>query len=117
MIRAATEEFRNQIQQSPDNATPYNQLAWLVGNTEGDYQEALRCSQKSIELRPNVAGYLDTLGRCYFSVGDFSNAVKYQLQAIELDPHSGQMNRQLVVFREALAKAESQKSKKAEDKK
>jgi tetratricopeptide (TPR) repeat protein len=117
LIRAATEEFRNQIQQSPDNSTPYNQLAWLVGNTEGDYQEALRCSQKSNELRPNVAGYLDTLGRCYYAVGDYANAVEFQSQAIKLDPFSGQMNRQLVIFREALAKAEAQKAKKADDKK
>jgi tetratricopeptide (TPR) repeat protein len=117
LIRAATEEFRNQIQQSPDNSTPYNQLAWLVGNTEGDYQEALRCSQKSNELRPNVAGYLDTLGRCYYALGDYANAVEFQSKAIELDPHSGQMNRQLVIFREALAKAEAKKPKKADDKK
>ena len=64
-----------------------------------------------------MAGYLDTLGRCYYAVGDYANAVKFQSQAIELDPHSGQMNRQLVVFREALAKAEAQKSKKADEKK
>jgi tetratricopeptide (TPR) repeat protein len=83
-------------------ASANNQLAWLVGNTEGDYDEALRCSQRSLELRPNTAGYLDTLGRCYYAKGDYANAVKHQSRAVELEPHSGQIRRQLELFREAL---------------
>jgi tetratricopeptide (TPR) repeat protein len=85
----------------------YNQLAWLIGNTEGDYQEALRCSQKSLELRPNTAAYLDTLGRCYYAVGDLDNAIKTQTQAIKLEPHSGLMQRQLKFFEKAKAEKKS----------
>ncbi len=102
-IRAAADVFRRQIQENDDSPLGYNQLAWLIGNTEGDYQEALRCSQKSLELRPNTAAYLDTLGRCYFAVGDLDNAIKSQLQAIKLEPHSGLMQRQLKQFEKAKA--------------
>ena len=77
----------------------YNQLAWLVGNTEGNYQEALECSLKSLELRPNTSAYLDTLGRCYYGAGDVANAVKYQSQAVALNPDSGQIRRQLEFFK------------------
>lgn len=108
LIKSAADLFRKQIQQSPDDATPYNQFAWLVGNTEGDYAEALRYSQKSLELSPNAAGYLDTLGRCYYAVGDLSNAVKHQTQAVTLDPHSGAMQRQLEFFKAELAKKEKE---------
>ena len=104
LIKEAGELFRSQISQDPDESTPYNQLAWLISNTEGDQQEALRCSQKSLELKPNEAGYLDTLGRCYFALGDYENAVKTQTRAVELNPFSGLMSKQLELFREALAK-------------
>ena len=79
-----------------------NQIAWLIGNTEGDYQQALQFSRKSLELRPKTAGFLDTLGRCYYALGDYPNAVKYQRQAVEQDPHNGQMQRQLKLFEKAL---------------
>ncbi len=75
-----------------------NQLAWLIGNTYGDYAEAVRLSQRSLELRPDYPGYLDTLGRCYYAAGDLASAVKYQSQAVKLDPNSGQMRRQLEFF-------------------
>lgn len=104
LIKAAGDQFRNQMLQDPDDSTPYNQLAWLISNTEGDKQEALRFSQKSLELKPNEAGYLDTLGRCYYALGDYENAVKYQTQAVEINPLSGLMSKQLALFRDALAK-------------
>ena len=87
-------------------ASACNQLAWLVSNTEGDFDEALRCSQQSLELRPDTGGYLDTLGRCYYAKGDFANAVKYQTRAVELEPHTIQIKRQLELFKTALAEAQ-----------
>jgi tetratricopeptide (TPR) repeat protein len=63
-----------------------NQYAWLVGNTEGDIQEAIRLSQLSLELRPGTGGYMDTLAHCYFRAGDLENAVRWQRKAIALDP-------------------------------
>ena len=114
-IRRATEKFREQInrfkiahEQEPDEAHKAtlaeglaqgcNQLAWLVSNTTGDYDEALQCSLKSVELMPKYAAYLDTLGRCYFAKQDFENAIKHQKLALLEEPHSGQMQRQLDLF-------------------
>ncbi|HWB09623.1 MAG TPA: hypothetical protein VG826_10375 [Pirellulales bacterium] len=106
-IRSAAEIFRQQMQQQPDDPTPYNQFAWLVANTEGDYKEALQASEKSLELvraNPRMAGseasFLDTLGRCYFAVGDYENAIKTQTKAVELDSESGLMRKQLDLFRQ-----------------
>lgn len=108
--RAATERLINNevrrlrelIEADPNEPLFYNQLAWLLSNTERDLEDALRYSQRSLELKPNEAGYLDTLGRCYYHLGDYENAVKYQEQAVELDPHTQQIRRQLEQFREAL---------------
>ena len=77
-----------------------NQVAWLVGNTGSDKQ-AVERSRKSLELRPQTPGYLDTLGRAYFSVGDLKNALKYQRRAARLEPFSQQIQRQLKEFEDA----------------
>jgi tetratricopeptide (TPR) repeat protein len=97
-IRDAAQEFRDQMRRSPEDATPYNQFAWLIANTEGDKQEALRASQRSLELRPGTAGYIDTLARCYFALGEHDKAFEEQQRAVALEPHSGLMQRQLAEF-------------------
>lgn len=83
-------------------ATMNNQYAWLISNTEGDLQLALRCSLRSLELQPNTSTYLDTLGRCYYAVGDYENAIKFQRQAVEMEPFAMSMKRQLQLFETAL---------------
>lgn len=110
-------ELEEDIDQSPNESqrqyTRYqlaivaNQYAWLVSNTIGDYQQALKASQLSLEIRVDSPGYLDTLGRCYYAVGDLENAIKSQSKAAELDPHSLAIQRQLAFF-----KAEKEKRKK-----
>lgn len=114
-IRAAAEQFRQQIQHDANNPTPYNQFAWLIANTEGDYQEALRYSQKSLELvraEPAYAGseasFLDTLGRSYYAAGDLKNAIQAQSRAVELDPESGLMSKQLDFFRQEMEERKKQ---------
>jgi tetratricopeptide (TPR) repeat protein len=79
-----------------------NELAWVISNTEGDQQEALACSQESLRLMPGAWAYLDTLGRCYYALGDYENAVRNQKQAVDGAPYLQQMQRQLKLFEGAL---------------
>lgn len=84
-------------------AKQLNQYAWLVANTYGDYQEALSSSQRSLELMPDEAGYLDTLARCHYALGQLEDAIKQQRRAVMLEPHSGLIRRQLDLFEAELA--------------
>jgi tetratricopeptide (TPR) repeat protein len=90
-------QFREQL------ALACNQYAWLVGNTLGNYDDAVKLSHLSLEMQPDYAGYLDTLGRCYYAKGDLENAVKYQSQAVKFSPYSGQIRRQLEFFQKEQA--------------
>jgi len=100
LINQAAVKLRAQIAKSPNQSTSYNQFAWLIANTEGDYNRALEYSKRSLILRPERnGGYYDTLARCYFAKGDYENALKYQTKAAELEPHSGLIARQLELFR------------------
>jgi tetratricopeptide (TPR) repeat protein len=95
-----------QIADSPSNPIWYNQWAWLIANTEGDYPKAVRYSRRSLELMPDTPSFLDTLGRCYYSAGELEKAIEAQQQAIALVPHMQVMQRQLAEFEQALAKKE-----------
>jgi tetratricopeptide (TPR) repeat protein len=128
LVEAASRAFREQIEQQRRQldqignndvlrgqleaflAQSGNQYAWLVSNTFGDFQEALRFSHESLKLRPNSGAYLDTLAHCYAAVGDFENAVKYQTQAVEQEPHSSQIVRKLDYFQKELEKSKKKPS-------
>jgi tetratricopeptide (TPR) repeat protein len=108
-IADLTQRFQQEINESPNDPSGYNQWAWLVSNTEGDYQKAIRYSHRSIELLPASASksaggsFLDTLGRCYFAAGDLENALKYQREAVSRIEYMQVMHRQLAQFEKALA--------------
>jgi tetratricopeptide (TPR) repeat protein len=109
-IHEVIDESRRGIEQEPTNPFSYNQMAWLIANTEGDIDEAIRASQKSIEIKrasgefKSVGGYIDTLAHCYYAKKDYASAVKYQSEAAALEPGNASINRQLKVFQAALAK-------------
>jgi tetratricopeptide (TPR) repeat protein len=109
LVEKAAVKLHGAIAIDPDSPTMYNQYAWLVGNTEGDFDEAVRCSRKSLELQPDEGGYYDTLAHAYFGKGDYENAVTYQTKAAQFDPHSGLIQKKLEVFRKKL---DEQKKKK-----
>jgi tetratricopeptide (TPR) repeat protein len=114
LIKDVIDVCRAQIETTPEEPTFYNQIAWLIANTEGDVDEAIRFSHKSVELArtegespKRVGGLLDTLAHCYFAKKDYASAVKYQAEAATLDPHTAAIGRQLKTFREALAQQSS----------
>jgi tetratricopeptide (TPR) repeat protein len=108
-IHDLSRQFQQEIDEQPGDPNPYNQWAWLISNTEGDFQKAIRYSHRSIELIPPGAGksaggsFLDTLGRCYFAAGDIENALKYQRDAIKKVDYMQVMHRQLAQFEKAHA--------------
>ena len=103
LILETADHMRIWAEKHPGVTSWYNQFAWLVSNTEGDLDKALRFSKKSLKLQPNIGAFYDTLARCYYAKGDLKNAVKEQTRAAELEPHSGLITRQLKLFKEALA--------------
>jgi tetratricopeptide (TPR) repeat protein len=95
------------IEDYPDVAYLHNQWAWLIANTEGDFELAIKFSKRSLQLRPDEPSYLDTLGRCYYAAGQLEQAVETQRKAVELQPQMQVMRRQLQFFQEELAKRKS----------
>jgi tetratricopeptide (TPR) repeat protein len=84
---------------NPAAAGPCNEFAWLAANTEGDLDEALRLSKRSLDLVGERGAFSDTLARVYFANGDYAEAVKHQTRAAELLPYTRAVQKQLVLFR------------------
>jgi tetratricopeptide (TPR) repeat protein len=110
LVKEVVEQCRAKIEESPEKPTFYNQIAWLVANTQGDVAEAIELSEKSIELaRENgdppgrLGGLYDTLAHCHFANKDYKTAIQVQEEAARLDPHTQSIRRALDRFRAALA--------------
>ncbi len=101
LIKKTTAQLQEQVEAEPENHDTCNQLAWLIGNTMGDLDQALKLSKKSLELKPDTGGYYDTLARVYFARDDLQSAVKNQTRALDLEPYSGLIRGQLDFFRAA----------------
>ncbi len=106
-IQQAVRTVEGFIEQEPNNSHWYNHWAWLVSNTEGDYAQAVKHSLRSLELSPDSPSLLDTLGRCYYAVGELEKAVRVQREAVRQHPHLQVMRDQLELFESALAELKS----------
>jgi tetratricopeptide (TPR) repeat protein len=80
-----------------------NTLAWLITNTEGNFEEALHLSRKACAIAPNNSAYLDTLGHCYASLNRYREAVEQQRKAVAIEPHQPSLVRALELFESKLA--------------
>ncbi|MDX1964439.1 MAG: hypothetical protein SFX18_14905 [Pirellulales bacterium] len=104
-IKTYLETLQERIDDDPDFADPYNEYAWLVGNTVGDLDLAIKYSLQSLEIEGDRGGYFDTLAHCYFAKREFNRAVEYQQLAAELDPDSPEIRAALARFETALTEA------------
>ncbi len=80
-------------------AQPCNEFAWLAANTEGDLDEALRLSKRSLDLVGESGAFRDTLARVYFAKGDYASALKHETRAAELMPYHHDVQKALVLYR------------------
>jgi hypothetical protein len=97
------ENPRFQATEERSLANQMNTLAWLIANTEGNFEEALFLSRKACSLAPDRAAYLDTLAHCYAALDRYSEAVDQQRRAIALEPHQPTLLKALRRFESKLS--------------
>lgn len=65
---------------------PFNQSAWLLANTEGEFKYAMNCAQKATQLDPENPSLLDTLAHVHALGGEKDKAVETQRTVVKMAP-------------------------------
>ncbi|HRX79309.1 MAG TPA: tetratricopeptide repeat protein, partial [Pirellulaceae bacterium] len=76
----------------------HNNAAWLAAKCKRRLDEALVHVNRAIELVPNEAQYIDTLGEVYFQQGKTDLAIDCAKQCVELEPNTSFYQEQLKRF-------------------
>ena len=112
----AIADYNEAIRGDPKYARAYNARAWVWASCPDkrfrDGKQAVVSALRSCELDPaNAASYIGTLAAAYAEVGDFENAVKWQLSVIQVAPASDKTSLQtrLDLFRAGKAYREEPK--------
>ena len=120
LLEKATEDLKKEQNTSGNSASACNQLAWLAGNTDGDFKDALAAAMRANQLSPDSSAYLDTLAHVYAGNGQYELAIREQQKAVALEPSSMLLADALKQFEEKLAaekEAEQQEAEKQEEQK
>ena len=94
---AAIAHYRKVLEESPDNITALNNLAYHLAADPSHADEALKLALQLKKLAPNRAPVDDTLGWAYYNTG------AYELAAIYLQSALSQQNKASRVYRLAMA--------------
>ena len=68
-----------------------NNLAWVYAIQGVQLDEGIRLSRRSLRLKPNAPGYLDTLAELYYQKGDLERAVRVIQRALDLSPEDPEL--------------------------
>lgn len=96
--------LKNLLNHDPNHAPSLNRLAWIYAIQGENLDEGIKLSRKSLQLKPNTAGYLDTLAELYYKKKQYKKAIETINQAIKLAPDRKYFYGQLKKFKNSLKK-------------
>ncbi len=88
-----------QIKDWPNDSTALNNLAWMYSQCDRKLPEALKLSQRAVELAPNSAIFLDTLAEIHFRAGRIDAALNTMRDCVRMDPREVHYRENLLRFR------------------
>ena len=83
----AKKRYEGILQMHPDNFSALNNLAFLLADTGGDLDQALRLAQQALTKLPNQAAFIDTVGYIYLKKGLGDSAVQTFGNLVRKNPH------------------------------
>ncbi len=89
------EKMRSVLDVNPQNANAMNFIGYLLADSGRDFEEAEKLLVRALELKPDNASYLDSLGWVYFRRGDLEKAVETLQRANAVSPNEPTINEHL----------------------
>ena len=85
-FKQSVEYYEKALDLDGNNTTALNGLGYILVDTETDLLRGLRCCRKAVDLRPQSAAYLDSLGWAYFKNGELLEARTWLRRALDAAP-------------------------------
>ena len=70
----------------PDNVIAINNLAWIMCEDQGKFQQALELTERGLKISPNYIDLIDTRGVAYYRLGEFNKAIQDFTDCLKLYP-------------------------------
>jgi tetratricopeptide (TPR) repeat protein len=82
----AVDYYEKALDIDKDNPTALNGLGYVLVDSGMDLLRGLRCCKKAVDLKPQNAAYLDSLGWAYYKNGEILEARTWLRRALEAAP-------------------------------
>ena len=73
-VNEAKVQYQDILKAHPDDASALNDLAFLLADTGGDLDQALKLTQRALAKNPNQPAFADTMGYIYLKKGQHDSA-------------------------------------------
>ncbi|MDB4553384.1 hypothetical protein N9012_02960 [Akkermansiaceae bacterium] len=83
LFAQSAEYAREVIRRFPKDDNAYNNFAWLASRANRCLEEAEAYLMKALEMKPQSAAYLDTMGEIHFARKDRGKALKWSALALK----------------------------------
>jgi len=78
--------YQHILRLKPNSVIAINNLAWIMCEEQGKYQQALELAQRGLKIAPWYIDLIDTRGIVYYRLGQFDKAIQDFTTCIELYP-------------------------------
>nr|AGS53066.1 TPR domain protein [uncultured bacterium contig00033] len=86
--KKAVAYYEKALEFDANNATALNGMGYILVDAGLDLIRGLRCCKKAVDLKPQRAAYLDSLGWAYYKSGELIEARTWLRRALEAAPDS-----------------------------
>jgi tetratricopeptide (TPR) repeat protein len=83
-LKMQERDLRKILKTDPKNAHALNALGYTLADHTNRHAEALSLIKRALEVRPNDAYILDSMGWVHYRMGNLDEAVRYLKQALEI---------------------------------
>ena len=101
--KRAIDFYEKTLDIDQNNATALNSMGYILADMGIDVSKGLRYCRKAVNIKPDNAAYLDSLGWAHYKCGDMADAQNWLRRAADIAPHVKEiMEHYKAVSREAL---------------